>query len=186
MCRLLWRPSRHAGVPQLRELSARWPRRRCRTMHRNRTASSGSSAPDFRISMRFSGPAAFPGARASRFEVRRAPAKRRSRSGWRRRPRRTVRSSPGLTSPGASIRSRPLPAASASTGSSSSHRRRSTKGCQSPARSSPVGRSTSSSSICRRVRIPERARPAWPIVSGASPRSLAVRRRFSSRWSRPG
>jgi len=194
MCRLLWRPSRHAGVRQLRGSWGHWRPHRSRTRNRSSSslakrpavvARSGSSEPAFRPLMRSSVPVACRAARASPSAARRAPARRRSPSGSRRRPRSTAQSSPGSISPEASTRSRPSPAACASTGSSSSPRKRSTRACRSPARSSPVGRSTCSSWTCRRVRIPERLPLASPIAFAGSPRWPAARRRSSSLSSRP-
>jgi len=136
-------------------------------------------------STRSSGRAAFPGRPASPCVVTGRAARRPSPSAWPQRPRPRVRSSPGSTSGGASIRSRRLPAASACHGSSSSRRRTSTRACRSPAHSSAGGPSISSSSTCLRASVGRRSRRRSPTASIDSSRSPVGRAPSSSCSSRP-
>ena len=146
-----------------------------------------SSAPASRPSTRSWGPAACPDRPASRSAATARAAGRRSSCGSPRRPRRPARSSPGWTSRAASTRSRPSPAASGSNGSSSSPRRRSTRGSPSVARCWPGARWTCSSSTCPAAGWRPRTAPlASPTGSAGWRRSPGGRRRSSSCSSRRG
>lgn len=210
--RPLSRPSGNAGVTQLRgrrwRSSERWrwpPTRGSRTPRRSRPVSprqhrtidpdmptsGGSSRPAFLPSTRSSGRGACRGPQPHPSRATPRAVRPRSPCAWRRPPKRAAGSSPISTWPAAWTPSRPSPAASASSGSSSWHRVRWARPWRWRPLSSRTGRWTCSCSICRPSTLPQgngaktSARPDWPIDFIDWPPWPGGRRPGSSSWSRP-